>query len=121
MHSKMTSLFRCLLASDLPSVLFQRYVIKNVIEINHGVIRSMYNRLKTAQPDTDTKLISLRSVSISIDLYVSDMLSAFDVPIWLSRPIIIEINFTSQHIANVHQILHEKRKLTKTSTLKNHF
>lgn len=47
---------------------------KNVIESKHGIIRSIFIRLKADQPDADAATLAQKSIFISNNLYGSDIM-----------------------------------------------
>ena len=60
---------------------------KNPLEPKHGVIRSIYLRLKHASPDTDPKVLAHQAVIVSNDLYGSDTVSAFELAKGFTKPV----------------------------------
>lgn len=60
---------------------------KNLIELKHNKIRSIYLRLKYAAWDQhNSRLASYKAVSISNDLYGNDTLSAFELAKGFTKP-----------------------------------
>ena len=60
---------------------------KNPLEAKHGEIRSIYLRLKHANPGTDPRSLAHQSVTVSNDLYGSDTVSAFELAKGFTKPI----------------------------------
>ena len=64
---------------------------KNSLENKHGVIWSVFLKLKTVTPDTASSLLALRTVSITIYLYGNDVMSSFGLAKGFTKP--TESNF----------------------------
>lgn len=58
----------------------------NALEPQHGVIRSIFLRLKSAHPEENSALLAVLAVTISNDLYGSDIASAFELAKGFSKP-----------------------------------
>ena len=60
---------------------------KNLLEPKHGVIRSIFNRLKEDKPDADPATLAYQAVIVSNDLYGTDTVSAFELYHGFTKPI----------------------------------
>jgi len=87
---------------------------KNTLEPKHGVIRSIFLRLRSAAPDTDGRLHALQAVRISNDLYGSDTASAFELAKGFSKPIVHHScpSVLPDDVVRARDVLLAKRKLT---------
>lgn len=87
---------------------------KNLLDPKHGVIRSVYLRLKSAAPDLFPSLFALSAVRISDELYGSNILSSFEIAKGYSKPIYHSflLQYTPGKLVNVSNGLKTKRKLT---------
>ncbi len=87
---------------------------KNPLEPKHGVIRSIFIRLKAnADEDADLKLLAMQAVTISNDLYGSDTVSSFEMAKGFTKPI-SEFNEPipiPEELISAHEELKAKRKL----------
>ena len=79
---------------------------KKPLEPKHGIIRSIFLRLKHSSPDTSISLLALRAVTISNDLYGSDIMSSFDIAKGFFKPI----------VENIAPILVEQELITARET-----
>lgn len=61
---------------------------KNMLEARHGPIRSIFIRLCHANPTTSAKILAIRAVRVSNDLYGSDVVSAFEAAKGHTRPVL---------------------------------
>ena len=60
---------------------------KNTLEPKHGIIRSIYQRLRSANAHIYPRLVDLQSVSISNDLYGNDTISSFEMAGGYTKPL----------------------------------
>ena len=67
-----------------PSPARRKY--KNAIEGKHRTIRSVFDRLKAANPELDKRVLALQSIRISNDLYGNDIASATELAKLYTRP-----------------------------------
>ena len=88
---------------------------KNMLEPRHGPIRSIFIRLKNSSPDTSQKILALRAVRISNDLYGSDVISAYEAAKGYTRPVNSEVPPVpvDAELLEAHANLVARRKLTK--------
>lgn len=87
---------------------------KNPIESKHGIIRSIFNRLKhdgEEQNMFDKVQAALKSVSISNDLYGNNLMSSFELAKGYTRPLVGIANAVPPEILEAQQKLNAKRKL----------
>ena len=87
---------------------------KNPIDPRHGVIRSIFLKLKHAEPDVSDELHAIRSVRMSNDLYGTDTLSAYEMAKGYTKPVIagqLPIAVDDE-LQKAHEELIAKRKLT---------
>ena len=61
--------------------------IKNPIESKHGIIRSIFLRLRHANPDESAEVSAVRAVTISNDLYGNDVMSSFEMAKGFTKPV----------------------------------
>ena len=87
---------------------------KNTLEPKHGIIRSIYLRLQSASPTSNSAILALRAVSISNDLYGSDTLSAFELAKGFTKPVAADSELTPvpADLIYARDQLIAKRKLT---------
>lgn len=86
---------------------------KNVIESKHGIIRSIFIRLKADQPDADAATLAQKSIFISNNLYGSDIMSAYEMAHGFTRPLNGSVQKIGDDIIDAQNTLEAKRKLTK--------
>ena len=87
---------------------------KNTIESKHRIIRDIYLRLKSANPDVSTKLLVLQATRVSNDLYGNDVASANELAKGYTRLLIhVSLFHMPQDVRVAHQELLAKRKLNK--------
>lgn len=87
---------------------------KNAIESKHRIIRDIYLRLVSANPDVSTKLLVLQAIRVSNDLYGNDVASANELAKGYTRPIVTGSFFhVPDDVRAAHQELIAKRKLNK--------
>lgn len=86
----------------------------NPIDPRHGTIRSIFLRLKSAEPQKPDRLHTIRAIRISNDLYGSDTLSAFEMKKGFSKPLISSQRPipVDEELHTAHDELIAKRKLT---------
>lgn len=87
---------------------------KNAIEPRNRTIRSMFLRLKNAEPDLSDNLHAIRAIRISNDLYGSDTLSAYEMAKGFTKPLCVDQKPrpVDEELRNAHDELIAKRKLT---------
>lgn len=93
---------------------------KNAIESKNGIIRSIFLRLNqaalvdpTQTSATDTRLLVLKYVSISNDLYGSEICSAFELAKGFTKPLTEDgLTELPEDLREAHVNLQAKRKLT---------
>lgn len=85
---------------------------KNVIESKHGIIRSIFIRLKADKPDMDASTLVQQSFLISNNLYGSDIMSAYEMAHGFPRPLNGIVHEIDDEIIDAQNTLEAKRKLT---------
>lgn len=88
---------------------------KNVLESKHGIIGSVYLRLKSANDsDESDTLLAHQAVRMSNDLYGSDTLSAFELANGFTKPVVSGTvpNAVTDELIAAQDTLAAKRKLT---------
>lgn len=85
---------------------------RNPLESKHGVIRNIFVKLRTAEPDESEELQAYRAVSISNDLYGNYMMSSFELSKGYTKPLVTESTASvPSNIVEAHEKLKSKRKL----------
>ena len=85
---------------------------KNMIEPRHGVIRSIYMRIR--DQSISPKIAAIEAIKISNDLYGNDVMSAFEIAKGFSRPICNQsIKPVDNELIEAHDNLCAKRKMNK--------
>ena len=85
---------------------------KNAIESKHGIIRSVFLKMKHAPPDVSHELLAMRAVSVSNDLYGNDLMSSFELAKGFTKPVIHRsITEIPDDVVNAQIKLQAKRKL----------
>lgn len=88
---------------------------KNMLEPRHGPIRFTFIRLRHASPETLVQVLALRSVRVSNDLYISDVISAYEAAKGYTRPIHPYVSPVpvDRELLEAHSNLVARRKLTR--------
>lgn len=82
------------------------------IESKHGIIRSVFLKLKDADPSESHNTLAIRAVTISNDLYGNDILSSFEQAKGFTKPVTGNSpNATPKDIIEAQEKLTAKRKL----------
>lgn len=85
---------------------------KNPLESKHGVIRSIFLKLRNAEPDVSPELHACRAVAISNDLYGNDVMSSYELAKGYTKPVSEGgVKSIPQEIVDAHEKLQAKRKL----------
>lgn len=84
----------------------------NPLECKHGIIRSIFLKLRIGEPNVNNEVHALRSVTISNDLYVNDVMSSFELETEITKPVIDSTVYPiSDYVVNAQAQLQARRKL----------
>lgn len=85
---------------------------KNPLESKHGIIRSIYLKLRVADPEGSSELHALRAVAVSNDLYGNDVMSSFELAKGFTKPVADgSVCTIPEDVVDAHNRLQAKRKL----------
>lgn len=85
---------------------------KNPLKSKHGVIRSIFLKLCTAEPQNTHELQALRAISICNDLCANDVMSLCELARGFSKPLTqVIICLIPSNVVDAHNRLQAKRKL----------
>lgn len=61
---------------------------KNPLDSKHGLMRSIFLKLREDEPDAPPELYAMRAVAISNELYGNYVMSSFELPKGFKKPVI---------------------------------